>query len=76
MLSASQELRLKHMTLEVGIMSYIYKYNKEHNTLEQYKDGMLRACMQMPQSDLNKLARLNIKENILRVVDTKLKTDV
>ena len=69
-------------------MSYIYKYNKEHHTLEQYKDGMLRACMQMPQSDLNKLARLNIKENILRVVescdsnekdkylDTKLKTDV
>ena len=57
-------------------MSYIYKYNKEHCTLEQYKDGMLRACMQMPKSDLNALARLNIKENILRVVDTKVKTDV
>ena len=57
-------------------MSYIYKYNKERNTLEQYKDGILRACMQMHQSDLNKLARLNIKENILRVVDTKVKTDV
>lgn len=51
-------------------MSYIYKYNKERNTLEQYKDGMLRACMQMPQSDLKKLARLNIKENILRVVES------
>ena len=32
--------------------------------------------MSMPQSDLNKLARLNIKENILRNVDTKLKSDV
>ena len=57
-------------------MSYTYKYNKEHSTLEQYKDGMLRACMQMPKSDLNKLASLNIKENVLRVVDTKVKTDV
>lgn len=57
-------------------MSYIYKYNKERNTLEQYKDGMLRACMQMPQYDLKKLARLNIKENILRVVDIEVKTDV
>jgi hypothetical protein len=57
-------------------MSYQYKYNKEHHTLEQYKDGMLRACMQMPKSDLNKLANLNIKENILRSIDTKLETDV
>jgi hypothetical protein len=57
-------------------MSYQYKYNKEHHTLEQYKDGMLRACMQMPKSDLNKLASLNIKENILRNVDMGLKTDV
>ena len=62
--------------LEDGIMSYTYKYNKEHCTLEQYKDGMLRACMQMPISDLNALARLNIKENILRNVDLELKTDV
>jgi hypothetical protein len=57
-------------------MSYAYKYNKEHNTLEQYKDGMLRACMQMPKSDLNKLARLNIKENILRIIDTDVENDV
>ena len=57
-------------------MSYTYKYNKEHSTLEQYKDGVLRSCMQMPKSDLNELARLNIKENILRNVDTKIKTDV
>jgi hypothetical protein len=57
-------------------MSYTYKYNKEHSTLEQYKDGMLRACMQMPKSDLNKLANLNIKENILRNVDTNVKTDI
>jgi hypothetical protein len=74
--------------LQVGIMSYSYKYNKDRNTLEQYKDGMLRACMQMPKSDLNALARLNIKENVLRVVescdsnerdkslDTEVKTDV
>jgi hypothetical protein len=64
------------MKLEDGTMSYTYKYNKEHSTLEQYKDGMLRSCMQMPQSDLNELARLNIKENILRNVDTKLENDV
>jgi hypothetical protein len=57
-------------------MSYEYKYNKEHSTLEQYKDGMLRSCMSMPISDLNALARLNIKENILRNVDLELKTDV
>ena len=57
-------------------MSYIYKYNKEHSTLEQYKDGMLRACMQMPKSDLNKLAQLNIKENILRRIDLEVKSDV
>lgn len=57
-------------------MSYIYKYNKEHSTLEQYKDGMLRACMQMPKSDLNKLAQLNIKENILRSIDLEVKSDV
>jgi hypothetical protein len=57
-------------------MSYTYKYNIEHHTLEQYKDGVLRACMQMPKSDLNKLARLNIKENILRNVDLEGKSDV
>lgn len=57
-------------------MSYVYKYNKEHFTLEQYKDGVLRACMQMPQSDLNELAKLNIKENILRNVDLELESDV
>jgi len=57
-------------------MSYIYKYNKEHSTLEQYKDGMLRACMQMPKSDLNKLAQLNIKENILRSIDLESEFDV
>jgi hypothetical protein len=58
-------------------MSYTYKYNKEYQTLEQYdKNGILRACMSMPQSDLNELTRLNIRVNILRVVDTKLKTDV
>ena len=32
--------------------------------------------MQMPKSDLNALARLNIKENVLRVVDTDVENDV
>jgi hypothetical protein len=58
-------------------MSYQYKYDKEYQTLQQFdKYGILRSSMSMPQSDLNELARLNIKENILRNVDTKLKTDV
>lgn len=58
-------------------MSYKYKYDKEYQTLQQFDEhGTLRSSMSMPQSDLNELARLNIKENILRSVDTKLKTDV
>jgi hypothetical protein len=58
-------------------MSYMYEYNKEYQTLQQFDaNGTLRSSMSMPQSDLNELARLNIKENILRSVDTKLKTDV
>ena len=56
---------------------YNYKYDKEYQTLQQFDaNGVLRSSMSMPQSDLNELARLNIKENILRSVDTKLKTDV
>jgi hypothetical protein len=58
-------------------MNYMYEYNKEYQTLQQFDEhGTLRSSMSMPQSDLNELARLNIKENILRSVDTKLKTDV
>jgi len=58
-------------------MKYKYEYNKEYQTLQQFDaDGMLRSSMSMPQSDLNELARLNIKENILRNVDLELKTDV
>jgi len=54
-----------------------YVYNKEYQALQQYDEqNNLRSSMSMPQSDLNKLARLNIKENILRNVDTKLKSDV
>lgn len=61
---------------EVGTVN-VYKYNKEYQTLQQFDaHGMLRSSMSMPQSDLNKLARLNIKENILRNVDTQVKTDV
>jgi hypothetical protein len=58
-------------------MKYKYEYNKEYQTLQQFDaDGMLRSSMSMPQSDLNELARLNIKENILRSVDLELKTVV
>ena len=43
-----------------------YVYNKEYQALQQYDEqNNLRSSMSMPQSDLNKLARLNIKENIL-----------
>ena len=58
-------------------MKYKYEYNKEYQTLQQFDaDGMLRSSMSMPQSDLNELAVLNIKENILRNVDLELKTVV
>lgn len=58
-------------------MKYKYEYNKEYQTLQQFDaNGALRSSMSMPQSDLNELARLNIKENILRSVDLELKTDV
>ena len=56
---------------------YHYEYNKEYQTLQQFDaNGVLRSSMSMPQSDLNELARLNIKENILRSVDLEVKTDV
>ena len=58
-------------------MKYKYEYNKEYQTLQQFdSNGVLRASMSMPQSDLNELARLNIKENILRNVDLEVKSDV
>ncbi len=58
-------------------MKYNYKYNKDYQTLQQFDDkGVLRSSMSMPQSDLNELARLNIKENILRSVDLEVKSDV
>lgn len=58
-------------------MNYKYEYNKEYQTLQQFDDkGVLRSSMSMPQSDLNELARLNIKENILRNVDLQVKSDV
>jgi hypothetical protein len=58
-------------------MKYKYEYNKEYQTLQQFDEyGVLRSSMSMPQSDLNELARLNIKENILRSVDLEVKTDV
>ncbi len=61
---------------EVGIM-YHYKYDKEYQTLQQFDaNGVLRSSMSMLQSDLNKLAQLNIKENILRNVDLEVKSDV
>lgn len=58
-------------------MNYKYEYNKEYQTLQQFdSDGMLRSSMSMPKRDLNLIAQLNIKENILRSVDLELKTDV
>lgn len=58
-------------------MKYKYEYNKEYQTLQQFDEyGVLRSSMSMPQSDLNELARLNIKENILRNVDLEAKSDV
>lgn len=58
-------------------MNYKYEYNKEYQTLQQFDaNGALRSSMSMPRSDLNKLATLNIKENILRNVDLELESDV
>ena len=53
-------------------MSYHYKYDKEYQTLQQFDiNGVLRSSMSMPQVDLNKLASLNVKMNILRKVDVQ-----
>lgn len=58
-------------------MNYSYKYDKEYQTLQQFDEhGILRSSMSMPQSDLNQLARLNIKENILRNVDDEVESNV
>ena len=56
---------------------YHYKYDKEYQTLQQFDaNGVLRSSISMPKSDLNKLAQLNIKENILRSIDLELESDV
>jgi hypothetical protein len=53
-------------------MTTNYVYNKDYQSLQKYdEDGKLISSMSMPQSDLNKLAQLNIKENILRKVQIK-----
>jgi hypothetical protein len=58
-------------------MSYKYEYNKEYQTLQQFDEyGVLRSSMSMPKSDLNLIAQLNIKENILRSVDLEVKSNV
>lgn len=55
----------------------LYKYNDEYKTLQQWDEhGILRSSMSMPESDLNLIARLNIKENILREVDKKEDSEV
>lgn len=57
--------------------SMSYKYNREYGTLQQFDEhGILRSSMSMPKSDLNLIAQLNIKENILRKVDEEVKSDV
>jgi len=58
-------------------MSYIYKYNKEYQTLQQFDEcGILRSSMSMPQSDLNALVILSAVENILHDLDTDVENDV
>jgi hypothetical protein len=58
-------------------MNYKYEYNKQYQTLQQFDvNGVLRSSMSMPKSDLNLIAQLNIKENILRNVDLGVKSDV
>lgn len=58
-------------------MTTHYVYNKEYQSLQKYdENNTLISSMSMPQSDLNKLAQLNIKENILRNVKTEAKSDV
>ena len=57
-------------------MTMHYVYNKEYQSLQKYDENTLISSMSMPQSDLNKLAQLNIKENILRNVKTEVKFDV
>lgn len=55
----------------------LYKYDNEYKTLQQWDEhGILRSSMSMPKSDLNLIARLNIKENILRQVDKKEDSEV
>jgi hypothetical protein len=53
-----------------------YKYCDEYKTLQQWDEGVLRSSMSMPKSDLNLLAWLDIKENILRKVDQNEESDV
>lgn len=58
-------------------MKYKYEYNNEYQTLQQFDEyGVLRSSMSMPKNDLNLIAQLNIKENILRNVDLEAKSDV
>ena len=55
----------------------LYKYDNDYKTLQQWDEhGILRSSMNMPKSDLNLIAQLNIKENILRQVDKKEDSEV
>ena len=50
----------------------LYKYDDQYQTLQQWDDnGILRASMSMPKSDLSLIARLNSSENILKLLDLK-----
>jgi len=56
---------------------YYYVYNKQYQSLQKYdQQDKLISSMSMPQSDLNKIAQLNIEENILQSVERKLKYEV
>lgn len=51
-------------------MSYIYKYNKEYQTLQQFDEcGILRSSMSMPRLDLYKISRLDSKINVERSIE-------
>ena len=58
-------------------LNMLYKYDNDYKTLQQWDEhGILRSSMSMPKSDLNLIARLNIKENVLREVDKKEESKV
>jgi hypothetical protein len=70
-------VKLKSLLSERFKTMYYYVYNKQYQSLQKYdQQDKLISSMSMPQSDLNKIAQLNIEENILQSVERKLKYEV